>query len=56
MAIKLCPFCNGKAEVYEDEYEDETLYMVACGECGITTPGFDSEEDAVNAWNRRVKD
>ena len=54
MIIKSCPFCGGRAEVYEDEYDNTTLYMVACADCGITTSGYDYEEDAIKDWNRRV--
>jgi len=54
MIIKHCPFCGGQAEVYEDEYHDTTLFMVACKECGISTAGYDYEEDAIKDWNRRV--
>ena len=52
--LKPCPFCGGEAEVYENEYENITLFMVACKNCGISTAGYDYEEDAIKDWNRRA--
>lgn len=48
--LKSCPFCGGEAEVVETLFYD---YKVACEKCGASTPLCDSEEMAVEAWNRR---
>lgn len=56
--IKNCPFCGGKAHLYNDFYY--TLAYVKCSKCGIRTKEYKSRnwEDtnllAIEAWNRRV--
>ena len=56
--IKDCPFCGGKAHLYNDFYY--TLAYVKCSKCGIRTKEYKSRnwEDtnllAIEAWNRRV--
>ena len=54
MELKACPFCGGKAEIYEAEFEGKTFFTVGCENCNITTQGYETEEDAATAWNRRV--
>ena len=67
--LKPCPFCGGEAEVYDyeasqDIYDGQTLgyldteYYTAYG-CGCAMYGCiigekKSEEDAIEAWNRRA--
>ena len=64
--LKPCPFCGNKAKI---EYSTRSMvyaqYEVFCGTCGAQMPNwkplwldrfFDTEEDAINAWNRRVKE
>lgn len=50
--LKPCPFCNGKAGVYEFY----TLYKAQCNCCGCGTLQRKSKEQAIEAWNRRVKE
>lgn len=50
-----CPFCGGEADcgklvVHNGEWE----WAVECIECGVITDSFDTEEKAIEAWNRRV--
>lgn len=52
--LKPCPFCGGKARVKCSIKED--LWGVACYKCECCTKVFFSEEEAVEAWNRRVND
>ena len=54
--LKPCPFCGGKAEMLISEYEDSRKeYLVACTECdGIVERWRETEEEAVEQWNRRV--
>ena len=57
--IKPCPFCGG--EVYasrEDCYgEVSDYFMVHCDECSLQfgfSSQFESEAEAIEAWNRRA--
>ena len=48
-----CPFCGSKAKL--DEHSDSAAgYQVFCLRCQtVATPVFRTEEEAVEAWNRR---
>lgn len=65
--LKPCPFCGGKAKVYDYEVEHyifdpvtpgyidteyETVYGCDC-ECGCNISERKSKEEAIEAWNRR---
>ncbi|MBR5202680.1 MAG: Lar family restriction alleviation protein [Clostridia bacterium] len=57
--IKLCPFCGSEAEVINlDPFhrKDKAFWVfgVKCKDCGIAVWKC-SEEEAVEAWNRRAK-
>ena len=68
--LKPCPFCGGEAALYEKRFVAlKPLYTVECRSCtalvgrdcetyqaskGYTH--FYSKDDAIAAWNRRVKD
>lgn len=50
--IKSCPFCHGEAYVvYVYDYKK---YYVQCEECLCRTRYCDSEEEAIESWNKRV--
>ena len=51
--LKPCPFCGGEAHVVETIH-GKTLPWVRCKDCGMETPMLDTEEEAIEAWNRRV--
>lgn len=63
---KPCPFC-GKTDVAmewvppegedvpEDERRDYALFAVTCWECNAQTGYFRTDEQAIEAWNRRDK-
>ena len=56
--LKLCPFCGGTAFCNEyvyafDSYCVET-HLVECNGCHATTFEYDTEEEAIEAWNRRM--
>ena len=52
--LKMCPFCNGKAEVIETFDEDGDRWQeVECQRCYARTTGWATEDEAIDAWNRR---
>ena len=58
--LKPCPFCGGKAELRHFAGINVTSY-VRCMDCKAQTFEFristeqSSDEEAIEAWNRRVK-
>lgn len=54
MELKPCPFC-GSTDIWNLEAGRNTdMWFVQCQDCCATFPHFDSEEEAAEAWNRRV--
>lgn len=58
--LKPCPFCGGKARIIQSDpllkgKKEFFIYNVACLECSATVRKC-TEEEAVEAWNRRNKD
>lgn len=53
--LKRCPFCGGEAEVFEywNEGKHRYLWQTNCTECFGGLGEQDTEEKAVNGWNRR---
>lgn len=66
--LKQCPFCGGRASLSPSHnsqyYIDKELkisggdiyYHVQCNHCLITTFDYESPENAVIAWNKRIKE
>ena len=57
--LKPCPFCGNKAEINGkilnwDLSSIEAAYFVRCTKCRNHSDWFDTEQDAIEAWNRRV--
>ena len=53
--LKPCPFCGGEAGIAMRTFYMEVNFSVCCDECGCSTPPyFMGEDDAIEAWNRRV--
>ena len=57
--LKSCPFCGGEAELVQQQvvgYPDD--FYVECGTdgCVLSLGGlcFSTEEEAMEAWNRRA--
>lgn len=53
--IDRCPICGHKADVH---YRPGRGCFVECGDfgCMLTTRGYDTAEEAIAAWNRRIGD
>lgn len=49
--LRECPFCGGNAEL---SVHRGAVVFVQCQQCDATFPMFDSEKEAIDAWNRRV--
>lgn len=49
--LKTCPFCGGKAEVYESL--DEGFYRVVCSKCYTLSDYYSDKDKAIKAWNTR---
>ena len=45
-----CPVCGGEAEIVGYK-----IFWVTCKECTAETKDFDTKEEAIEAWNRRVE-
>ena len=58
--LKPCPFCGGEAFTVENLYYCEPgrvgLWTVECNGCHATTFEYDSEQEAIEAWDRRAED
>jgi Lar family restriction alleviation protein len=57
--LKKCPFCGGEAELYPVEMRDGSeMWAVSCANeedpVRALTNLFDTELEAVTAWNRRA--
>lgn len=48
--------CGGEAVAndYIDRYENKTEYFVHCVKCGICSADYNTESEAVTAWNRAM--
>lgn len=51
--LKPCPFCGSRAKIYQ-AYDNN--FCIQCPKCTVTSPYCKSKEEAVEAWNRRVKE
>ena len=71
MELKPCPFCKGKARLWDNgrwepvidtggayvdcDIQSPDIYGVECTVCECQLIGFDSESEAIAAWNRRAE-
>ena len=47
--LKHCPFCGGKSNIAKGQIE----FWAYCPHCGARTEFYETEQEAVAAWNRR---
>lgn len=47
-----CPFCGGEAKATR---LGDKEFSVRCDGCFVETDAYDTKDDAIAAWNRRVK-
>lgn len=50
--LKLCPFCNGEAFI---NIEGRDKHWVECRECGSESDCYETEAEAIAAWNARTE-
>ena len=53
-ALKPCPFCGSTGVDVTCEQPGGLEWWVRCSECGGATDIFDTEQEAVAAWNLRT--
>ena len=56
--LKPCPFC-GNDEIdccYEAEEDVYEFYFCKCKACGATAGFYQTEQEAIAAWNKRYDD
>lgn len=52
--LKPCPFCGADARIVSAGFESRYIRCSNIKDCGCKFEWFDTEEEAVNAWNRRA--
>lgn len=57
--LKPCPFCGSKVELiiapgYFSQGLSSNGWFVKCKKCGIHQMPYQSDHDAIEAWNRRA--
>lgn len=55
--LKPCPFCGGEAKIRDYSTPDTDPEIdVFCTNCGGQTFVYETEGEAIEAWNRRAED
>ena len=55
--LKPCPFCGcEKINSSKNEYNTKDWFSFYCDNCEIETDEFETEESAINFWNKRSND
>ena len=50
--LKPCPFCGGEAEIFVSDITDRALVYCKC--CDAQIKMQQNEQEAIEAWNKRV--
>ena len=50
--LKPCPFCGGEAFI---DGSDEILWIAVCKKCNASIEYKETEQEAIEAWNKRVE-
>lgn len=53
--LKSCPFCGASVITLSDAGIKCDIWFVQCDMCYATFPHFDSQEEAIENWNRRTE-
>lgn len=55
--LKPCPMCgNESLDIWNSfPFDDYECWCVKCPECGLELNDYPQEDDAIEAWNRRVE-
>ena len=57
VGLEPCPFCGGEAETLTAEsMHGGNLYGVMCANCAGRSDVYDTEAEAIAAWNTRADD
>ena len=51
--LRKCPFCGGEADTYPYDFSG---WYIGCSECSCDLGVFDTKEEAIEAWNKRVSE
>ena len=70
--LKPCPFCGGEAKLADNEFGEPVFdnnlaqvdfmysapdaFWVECKDCFAMSGSYNTEEEAIEAWNRRAED
>ena len=45
--------CGGKSQVFFP-FTNNSVYMIECKKCGICTSAYETETEAIQAWNKAM--
>ena len=54
--LLMCPFCGGEARIWKSDKGYRKDFSVSCLGCKVQGWIFRTEQEAINAWNTRVKE
>ena len=56
-SLKRCPFCGSmNINIIKRKCYTYVYYKIGCNECAINTASYETEQEAINFWNKRVND